>query len=224
VQILKETLTRIGSHCSERTVHRLNAVVNYLEVGRWLHERGLEPGLRLESREEVFAAIAADVRDRQVLYLEFGVFQGDSMRTWSRLLRNPRSRLHGFDSFEGLPERWSIDEPEGHFSTAGEPPEFSDPRVELFKGWFEDTLPRYEPPEHEVLVVNIDSDVYSSAALVLDHLAPWLRSRSYLYFDEFNERVHELRAFDEFLRKTAMQFELVAASAELRHVAFRRTG
>src|ERR1700730_6303443 len=36
-------------------------------------------------------------------FLEFGIFQGNSIRLWSRMNCDPRSRFIGFDSFEGLP-------------------------------------------------------------------------------------------------------------------------
>jgi len=49
------------------------------------------------------------VRDKKVLYMEFGVAYGASIRYWSRELKNPTSVFHGFDSFEGLPEtRWPM--------------------------------------------------------------------------------------------------------------------
>lgn len=219
---VKTALTRLGERCSPQTIHRLNAVVNYLEVGRWMRAHGFATSPRVDTREEIFELIARDVADEEVLYLEFGVYEGASMRVWSRLLRNERSQLHGFDSFEGLPEEWSLEEGRGHFSTGGEPPELDDPRVRFFKGWFEDTLPAYEPPPHERLVVNVDADLYASAALVLATVEGLLVPGSYLYFDELNDRVHELRAFDEFLARTGMRFSTVAASHELSHVAFRR--
>jgi hypothetical protein len=219
---VKSALTRLGERCSPRTIHRLNAVVNYLEVGRWMRAQGFERSRRVDTREEIFAAIAAEVAEEPVLYLEFGVFEGASMRVWSRLLRNERSHLHGFDSFEGLPEGWSLNENRGHFATGGEPPRIDDPRVRFFKGWFEETLPAYEPPPHERLVVNVDADLYGSAALVLTTVEPLIRPGAYVYFDEFNDRAHELRAFDEFLARTGMRFSAVAVSPELSHVAFRR--
>lgn len=75
------------------------------------------------------------------------------MRQWSKLLRNPASTLHGFDSFLGLPHDWTLEGHErGYFSTEGQVPEIDDPRVRFFVGWFEETLPQYEWPEHEVLV------------------------------------------------------------------------
>jgi hypothetical protein len=223
-RVVKSALTRLGERCSPRTIHRLNAVVNYLEVGRWMRAHGFAAEPRVDTREKIFELIARDLADQRVLYLEFGVYEGGSMRAWSRLLRNERSHLHGFDSFEGLPESWSLEEERGHFSTGGEPPRIDDPRVRFFKGWFEDTVPAYEPPEHERLVVNVDADLYSSAALVLAAVEPLLEPGSYVYFDEFNDRMHELRAFDEFLARTGMRFRTVAASRELSHVAFRRDG
>ena len=87
------------------------------------------------------------------------------MRQWSKLLRNPASTLHGFDSFLGLPHDWTLEGHErGYFSTEGQVPEIDDPRVRFFVGWFEETLPQYEWPEHEVLVVVLDADLYSSTS------------------------------------------------------------
>lgn len=39
----------------------------------------------------------------------------------------------------------------GAFDLGGEIPQFDDPRVRFFKGWFEDTLSEYGPPRHDVL-------------------------------------------------------------------------
>jgi len=188
-----------------------------------MRERGFQVGRRCGSREAVFAAIAAEVSDESVLYLEFGVFEGESMRFWSRALLNPDAHLHGFDSFEGLPEGWTHGHGRGRFSTDGRVPEIDDARVRFFRGWFEETLPSYEPPPHDRLVINVDSDLYSSADVVLRTLEPLIVPGTYLYFDEFHDRHHELRAFDELLERTNATFRAVAASKELQHVAFQRT-
>jgi hypothetical protein len=166
--------------------------------------------------------MAHEVANKRVLYLEFGVFQGDVTRHWSKLLTNPESHLHGFDSFEGLPESWpGTNRDKGHFSTNGNIPEIADPRVKFFKGWFEQTLPTYEPPEHDVLVVNLDADLYSSTAYVLSHISPLIKAGTLIYFDEFNHRDHELRAFDEFRNKCKLRFSPFVASTTLEHIAFR---
>jgi hypothetical protein len=220
-RLVKNALTSVGRRCSARTIHRLNAVINYLEVGRWMREHGHADVPRVSSREEVFGAMAREVADEAVLYLEFGVYEGASMRWWSRTLRSPDARLHGFDSFEGLPEPWSVGEGKGHFSTGGRVPELDDPRVEFHKGWFEETLPSFRIEPAERLVANLDADLYSSTAYVLSFLRSSIVPGTYLYFDEFHDRAHELRAFDEFLRESGRSFSAVAATSELTHVAFR---
>jgi O-methyltransferase len=220
---LKIALTRVGSICSERVVYGLNAALNYVEVGWWVRANRFTPRVRVSSRERVFDAIAKDIGEQPVLYVEFGVGKGSSMRYWSKLLKHPDSLLHGFDSFEGLPTKWAYGKPAGLFSTAGDVPAIGDPRVRFFKGLFHETLPTYEWPEREVLVVNVDADLYSSVTVALQHVRSHLRVGSYLYFDEFNYRADELRAFDEFLRASTMQFELVAATHDLTSVAFRRS-
>jgi hypothetical protein len=217
---LKYALTRVGELCDERVVHNINAAANYIEVGRWMRARGFEPQ-RLRSREELFARAAAEIADRKVLYLEFGVFQGASMREWSRLLRHPQAMLHGFDSFEGLPQDWNAFNAQGMFRTDGVP-QIDDPRVHFHRGWFNQTLPSFQIPPHESLVINVDADLYSSTCTVLDALVLQMRPGTYIYFDEFSDRQHELRAFDEFLKRTGFAFSVVGATRELSHVMFRR--
>ena len=47
---------------------------------------------------------------------------------------------------------------------------------------------------------------------------------SYLLFDEFSDRQHELRAFEEFLHESGFRFEFVAGDRALARVAFVRNG
>jgi hypothetical protein len=219
----KLLLTRVGAKCSGGLVYNLNGAFNYLHVGWWLHAHGFGGGVRVGSREELWDLVAADLADRDVLYLEFGVHQGASMRYWSRLLRNPSSRLHGFDSFLGLPHDWTLEGHErGYFSTNGAVPEVDDPRVEFFPGWFEDTLPQYRWSEHDALVVMLDADLYTSTSTVLAHVRDRLAPGSYLYFDQFHHRADELRAFEELIDEHELRFRLVGASHDLSNVLFQR--
>lgn len=222
LETAKGCLTRAGAACSLATLLKLNSVFNYLWVGHWMNTRGFSVPRRVDSREEVFEVAAAQIRDSQTLYLEFGVYNGASMRIWSRLLLNPRSSLHGFDSFEGLPESWDLSAEKGHFAMGGLVPRIADPRVSFFKGWFNETLPRYILPPHERLFVNFDADLYSSTKTVLDFLKPHISCGTYLYFDEFQAREHESKAFEEFLSETRWTFQVVAASRGLTHVLFQR--
>jgi hypothetical protein len=222
LEAAREGLTRAGAACSLSTLRKLNSALNYLWIGHWMKSRGFPVLQRVDSREQVFGIAAKDIADREVLYLEFGVYYGNSMRTWSGLLRNPKSRLHGFDSFEGLPESWDLIAGKGAFAIDGAMPAIEDPRVSFFKGFFSETLPRYIVPAHERLFVNLDADLYSSTKTVLDFLKPHISLGTYLYFDEFQSREHEPKAFDEFLSETRWNFRLVAANRGLSSVLFQR--
>lgn len=219
----KVALTRLGSRCGPGLLYNLNGALNYLYVGWWMRAHGFTPAARLGSREELLRWLGARVGDEDVLYLEFGVAAGASIRLWSELLHNPRSALHGFDSFLGLPHDWTLEGHErGSFSTGGKVPELGDDRVRFFPGWFEETLPAYEWSDHEVLVVAMDADLYTSTSTALRHVKDRLVPGSYLYFDQFHHRGDELRAFAEFLDENRFEFALVAATEELTNVAFKR--
>ena len=218
----KQLLTRIGARLPARALHRLQMAVNYLRLGRWVREQGFAPGRRVANRAAVFAAVADPVRDRPVLYLEFGVYRGDSMRYWSRALRHPQARLHGFDSFRGLPEDFDVGGPyaRGTFDVGGVPPPVDDPRVRYFPGRFAETLPSHQMPAHEVLLVLLDADLYSSTQLVLRHLRPHVVPGTIVILGDLSRPEHEPRAFQEFLAESGLRFRLLAASYSLNVAAF----
>jgi len=218
---IKRLLLAAGGKTPSSILRCYGLTAAWIEMGRWMRDRFGSPTSHLATREEIFDLVGRDVAEKRVLYLEFGVYRGESIKYWSQLLRNPASALHGFDSFEGLPESWNEDTPKGRFSTAGQVPDVSDRRVEFFVGWFEDTLPRYVPPPHDILVINIDADLYSSAKFVLQQLKSMISVGTWIYFDEFFTAQHEFRAFREFVEDTGIQFEAVAES-NCSGIAFRR--
>ena len=101
-------------------------------------------------------------------------------------------------------------------------PQIDDTRVQLFRGLFEQTLPGYRFPAHDVLVLNFDADLYASTIFVLNALEREIVPGTYIYFDEFNHRFHELRAFSEFIERTGMKWSLLGATRSLAHVVFQR--
>jgi hypothetical protein len=170
LESFKRLLTALGSALPEPALHQLQMVLNYMKLGRWMARHNFRFGPREWSREEVFGAVAKRVGDRRALYLEFGVFEGASMRYWSGRLKHPAAALHGFDSFQGLPEDFDVSGPltKGTFCTEGKIPVIDDPRVKFFKGWFDEVLPSYAVPEHEVLVINMDADLRPEAPAAVD--------------------------------------------------------
>ncbi len=153
-------------------------------------------------REDAFDVLsfAVDKVTVEGLYLEFGVRSGGTINHIAR--RRPNHTVHGFDSFEGLPEAWSgspLDA--GAFSGEGMPR--VERNVALHVGWFDDTLPAFlDQHDGPVAFVHIDSDLYSSAKTILDNLAPRVGPGTIIVFNEYfnypNWKQHEYRAFQEF--------------------------
>ncbi len=220
--LTQSTLTQIGERLSAQQVHKLNAMVNYLEAGRWLKAHGYENSPRFKDRFCLYTAIGKKIENEKVLYLGFGVWRGVAIKHWCQLLKNPQTSFHGFDSFEGLPEDWNPLCPKGAFDVSGTIPQFDDPRVAIHKGWFDETLPDFILPERDRLVLNIDSDLYSSAKCVLDRLSAEIVPGTILMFDEFSDRCHEMKAFSEFLEANRMRFRFLGGTTNLNRVAFER--
>jgi hypothetical protein len=214
-------VTRAGEHLTHNQLARLSTTLKYLEIGLMLRQLGYRLRPRVDKREELFDLVGREVGNREVLYLEFGVYQGKATRYWSKMLSHPQSKLHGFDSFEGLPETWTDTMAKGYFSTGGAIPVIDDPRVQFFKGWFDQTLAAYQVPEHDVLVLNLDADIYSSTIYVLNRMSAYIVPGTYLYFDEFNDPQNELRAFMEFTSSSKRKFVLRGATNSLQNVLFQ---
>ena len=88
--VLKYCLTRAGELLSPHLIYNLDSTVNYLEVGRWMRASGYDTACRVRRREQLFNIVAADIAQRDVLYMEFGVYQGDTIRYWSELLQSKK--------------------------------------------------------------------------------------------------------------------------------------
>lgn len=209
---IRAALLRTGRRMGGRGRQAIRSAHSYLDLGAWAaSEAGGIPD-DVGNKERLFRVAVEQVDGaRQPLYLEFGVYKGASLRWWSENLRGDAARLIGFDSFEGLPEDWNMGRGRGAFAV-DQVPQFDDPRVSLEVGWFDKTVPAFEVPDHDRLVVNVDADLYSSAVLVLDHLDPYLVPGVLLYFDELNDRDHELRALKEYLSRTGKKVRALGSS------------
>ena len=156
------------------------------------------------------------------LWLEFGVCFGRSINLLAKFRQGD---MHGFDSFQGLPEDWKPGEPKGSYSTGGRLPAVAN-NVQLHTGWFEHSLPdflaRYQGP---VSLVHIDCDLYSSTRTVLSLLADRLTVGSVIVFDDFlgfdSFEQHEFKAFLEFNAQYGFHFRLLSYAALSREVAFQ---
>ena len=146
------------------------------------------------------------------LMIEFGVYRGGTISSIAN--SNKERAVYGFDSFEGLPERWMSGYEKGHFKT--EVPTGLPSNVVLVKGWFEDTLPVFLKEHKEsVAFMHIDCDLYSSTKTIFDNVKDRIADGCIIVFDELLNygsttwKEHEYKAFDEFLDETNYRYECI---------------
>lgn len=181
--------------------------------------QGRKPLIELCMRREKEAGLNG-------LILEFGVAGGVSTRLIAANAE-PR-RIHGFDSFEGLPGDWSgTHEQKGRYTQHGKLPRVP-ANVQLHKGWFDATLPGFLAANPgPVSFINVDCDVYDSTIYVLNQLKDRFRPGSVILFDEYynypNWREHEYKAWQEFVAANAITYRYVGFSTMRYHAAVQIT-
>jgi tetratricopeptide (TPR) repeat protein len=159
------------------------------------------------------------------LVLEFGVRRGASLTV---LAQNAGQDVHGFDSFQGLPEDGWSGTPRGVLHTDAHLP-MVPANAHLHPGWFDQTLaPFLAKHAGPVRLVNIDSDIHASARTVLFALAPRLVPGSVVVFDEFvgnrGWRDDEFKAWDEFSAAFGVSARMVAVNLACKQVVLMVDG
>ncbi len=148
----------------------------------------------------------------ETLWLEFGVASG---RTINYISRFTTEKVYGFDSFEGLPEKWRKGFDKGAFSRNGNLPQVNE-NVELIKGWFNETLEDFiKKHNKKVSFIHMDADLYSSTKYIFDVLKEYIDRDCVIVFDElvnypgFDGNNGELRAFYEFITENDVNYEWI---------------
>ena len=154
-------------------------------------------------------------------FCEFGVASGTTI---NYIASKTDRTVHGFDSFEGLPENWRNDFEKGYFKRTGLPQVRSN--VQLYKGWFDKTLPIWSK-EHPgpVAFLHLDADLYSSTKTVFDSIGHQIVPGTVIQFDEYfnypNWQQGEYKAFQEFVAKRGVEFEYIGFCIDFQQVAVK---
>jgi Rps23 Pro-64 3,4-dihydroxylase Tpa1-like proline 4-hydroxylase len=146
------------------------------------------------------------------LWLEFGTASGNTINYISTFTNET---VYGFDSFEGLPEKWRDGFDKGAFTRKGVLPEVNN-NVELVKGWFDETLPNFiKMHDKKVSFIHMDADLYSSTKCIFDNLKNYIDDECVIVFDElvnypgFDGETGELKAFSEFITENKVDYEWI---------------
>jgi hypothetical protein len=204
----------VGSHSS--TVLRMVLAAGYVR-------RFDANSRRVPDRFALYDLVAREIiRERPFDYLEFGVYEGESISYNAAQNRSAGARFWGFDSFEGLPVQWNEKNPQGAFDVGGRIPPIEDARVRFVKGWFDNTLPEflrtYEPQDQ--LWIHIDADLYGSTIQVLTFLNRHIRPGTVIMFDEIEDLENEFKALCDFEAMSNKTLTLIAATDDCRQAAF----
>lgn len=152
------------------------------------------------------------IRDIEGDIVECGVGYGGTLVILGILAKqeNKGRRVYGFDSFEGFPETSQEDvsfrkPKKGEYGGASlrrakkTVDQVAIPSPILIKGFFEDTLERFEG---KIALLHIDADLYLSYKTVLNELFNKVSRGGIIAFDEYNDPKFPgaTKAVDEFLR------------------------
>ena len=150
--------------------------------------------------------------DNKSLFLEFGVFKGDSIKLFGKNLKKINAEIFGFDSFKGLKDEWITDEfhPSGTFDLKGNKPSVEN-NVKLIDGWVEETLKNFlSKNTKKIAFIHFDLDTYDSTSFVLKSLKKDLQPGTIILFDEFygfpNWEKYEYKAFKEEIEQNKFKY------------------
>ena len=154
-----------------------------------------------------------NIKDTSNLFLEFGVFKGESINFFADILKKKKLNIYGSDSFEGLEEDWNMNEynPIGTFSLNNRIPQVKK-NVILIKGKVQNTLDNFLDgnKNNKIIFAHLDMDTYLPTKFTLKKIKSFLTKGSILLFDQFygypNWKDHEYRAFIEEFKNTEYKF------------------
>jgi O-methyltransferase len=134
--------------------------------------------------------------------IECGVWRGGMSAGLATVLGSDR-KYFLFDSFEGLPEAKKIDgeaalawqsDKQGsyYYDNCTAEPDFAQRAMtlsgsksfSLMKGWFNETLPKFSPPE-PIALLRLDGDWYDSTMICLESLFPHVAPGGLIIIDDY---------------------------------------
>jgi len=201
---------------------KLFETVQHILQSHQVQSYDLAGAIKAYDRFDVLSIAAQETQNIEGNAMEFGVFQGVTLKHIARAV-SPGRQVIGFDTFEGLPDDWGDLLEKGTFAT--EVPSLTDcPNATLQIGRIEVTLPTFLKKERgPVSLLHIDCPYYEINMLILEHVLPFMPSQSIIVFDEFygypSFEMHEYRAWSETCDR--FKLETLPISYSSRSAAFK---
>lgn len=163
-----------------------------------------------------------EVSVKDGLYLEFGVFGGSTI---NYIASKVTADVHGFDSFQGLPEFWRDGFDKGTFNRGDTLPQVGK-NVVLHKGWFNETIPPFVRDHPQpISFLHVDCDLYSSTVTIFNDLAAQIIPGTVIAFDEYFNypgwQEGEFKAFQEFTGQHNIKYNYLTYNRKNQQVAVK---
>jgi O-methyltransferase len=159
--------------------------------------------------------------------IECGVAQGGTaamMALSSRALGDENRDFWFFDSYEGLPEPTAEDyqgEEAGDYvgvlvkgSCLGTLEQVSElffdklnlpkDKINLVKGWFQDTVPSHKEKVGRIAILRLDGDWYESTKIPLENFYPYISPGGCVIIDDYATCFGSKKATDEFMEENSI--------------------
>lgn len=202
-------LDRLKQNIIWRNILRENQVQFIAETKKKLEHNEFNKKIRNIVWDEIAKYLG---KNSKIMYIELGVWEGYSINYFSKLFINTSSEFNGFDTFTGMPEQWRHMDV-GHYNQSENLPRFSDNRVKLHKGIFQNTLENFlkniKVDKDTKILINFDCVLYTSTLFCLTKIENYFKDY-YFVFDEFYG--DECRAFKHFVDSYKKDYELIVAS------------
>jgi len=209
-RLIKHVLQQAGYRIERRDplVESIPADYNHSPFLPRIYRGSLERLMYYRDQVEQVADVPGDI-------VECGVSMGHGALTFlllSDYVGVPRT-YWGFDSFEGFPAPVAEDEetpitgpgfwanpPEAVLKVLRDgrvPEDWIGDRVRLVKGWFRETLPKYDG---RIALLHLDCDLYESYKISLETLYDKVEPGGIIMFDEYADKrwPGAAKAIDEF--------------------------
>jgi len=167
-------------------------------------------------------SLAKQVKKISGCVVECGVWRGGMIAGIAKLL-GPERKYFLFDSFEGLPSAKEIDGPAAlewqknkdspnYYNNCSAEAHFAEHAMQmagiknsfLIRGWFSETLPKFEPPE-PIAYLRLDGDWYESTKTCLDALFHKVAPGGLIVIDDYYIWDGCSKALHEYLSKVSAQ-------------------
>ena len=213
---IKKRFNPIDQFNSEESQESYNTFKKYFNNAMLFKRENLPYGEKIRTYS-LKKSLEIDNLKNKNYFMEFGVYEGQSTKLFSKILSLSNNELTSFDSFEGLSSDWKGTAfSKGQFSLKKNDRPTFDKNVKLIEGNIFETLEPFIKQTNNLKIsfAHFDLDIYDVTKFALEKIKPFLNKNAVILFDQihhvqgwkneykalnevFDEKDYEFIAFSE---------------------------